>query len=76
MTVPKFERVAAAIRDEIRSGALLPGQKLPTTAELIKQHGVSYGSIRTALLVLKTEGLVEGRQGDGVYVTVKAGTNG
>jgi GntR family transcriptional regulator len=65
---PKFERVADAIRDQIRTGQLKPGEKLPSTAALIAQHGVSYGSIRSAMLVLKAEGLIEGRQGEGVYV--------
>lgn len=37
--------------------------ELPTTQELIESYGVSYGSIRTALLILKAEGLIEGRQG-------------
>ncbi|MFD0595043.1 hypothetical protein ACFQZ4_23950 [Catellatospora coxensis] len=29
---------------------------------------MSYGSVRGAMLVLKAEGLIEGRQGDGVFV--------
>jgi len=64
----KYMRVADAIRDQIRSGDLKPGDKLPSTHQLIEQHGVSYSSIRSAMLVLKAEGLVEGRQGEGVYV--------
>lgn len=68
MNTPKYERVAAAIRDQIRSGQLKPGAQLPTTQGLIKEHGVSYGSVRTALLILKAEGLIEGRQGEGVFV--------
>lgn len=68
MPVPKYERVADAIREQIRSGQLPPGAKLPTTQQLIEQYGVSYGSIRTALLILKAEGLIEGRPGEGVYV--------
>ena len=64
----KFERVAEAIREQIRSGQLKPGDKLPSTSQLEEMHGVSYGSIRSAMLVLKAEGLVEGRPGEGVYV--------
>lgn len=64
----KYERVAAAIRDQIRAGVLKPGDQLPTTQQLIDEHEVSYGSIRTALLILKAEGLIEGRPGEGVYV--------
>lgn len=64
----KYERVASAIRDQIMSGQLQPGDKLPSLAQLQQIHGVSYGSIRAAMLILKTEGLVEGRPGEGVYV--------
>ncbi|WP_229401796.1 winged helix-turn-helix domain-containing protein [Micromonospora okii] len=64
----KYERVAEAIREQIRTGELAVGDKLPSINALQAQHGVSYGSIRGAMLVLKAEGLVEGRQGEGVYV--------
>ncbi|MER7167340.1 winged helix-turn-helix domain-containing protein [Micromonospora sp. NPDC000207] len=64
----KYERVAEAIRDQIRTGELSLGDKLPSISQLQTQHNVSYGSIRGAMLVLKAEGLVEGRQGEGVYV--------
>ncbi|MFY1697748.1 MULTISPECIES: winged helix-turn-helix domain-containing protein [unclassified Solwaraspora] len=68
MSMPKYERVASAIRDQIHSGELRPGDQLPTTQRLIDHYGVSYGSVRTALLILKAEGLIEGRQGEGVFV--------
>lgn len=64
----KYERVAAAIRDQITSGRLKPGDKLPSLKQLEIEHDVSYGSIRGAMLVLKAEGLIEGRPGEGVYV--------
>jgi len=68
MPAAKYERVAEAIREQIRSGELKAGDKLPSLTQLEQIHGVSYGSIRTAMLILKTEGLIEGRAGDGVYV--------
>ncbi|HEX5541192.1 MAG TPA: winged helix-turn-helix domain-containing protein [Micromonospora sp.] len=68
MKKPKYEQVASAIREQIRAEELKPGDQLPTTQGLIKEYGVSYGSVRTALLLLKAEGLIEGRQGEGVFV--------
>jgi GntR family transcriptional regulator len=68
MPTPKYERVADAIREKIKSGQLKPGDKLPSTAQLIEQHRVSYGSLRAAILILKAERLIEGRPGEGVYV--------
>jgi GntR family transcriptional regulator len=64
----KYERLANAIRDQIKSGELKPGDKLPSISQLRDQYGISYGSVRGAMLVLKAEQLIEGRQGDGVFV--------
>lgn len=69
ITMPaKYERVAEAIRTQIRTGELQPGDKLPSISQLTDLYAVSYGSIRSAMLVLKAEGLIEGRPGEGVYV--------
>lgn len=70
---PKFEQVAEDIRQQIRSGQLAPGDRLLSTSNLIEHYRerfgrMSYGTIRDALRLLKAEGLIEGRPGDGVYV--------
>lgn len=64
----KYERLANAIREQIRSGELKPGDKLPSISQIREEYQISYGSVRGAMLVLKAEGLIEGRQGDGVFV--------
>ena len=69
MPIAKYERVANTIREQIRSGELKPGERLPSTKELQDIHTVSYGTLRTALLLLKAEKLIEGQPGEGVYVT-------
>lgn len=53
----------------IQSGQLQPGEQLPSTAHLIQRYQVSYGTVRGAMLVLKAQELIEGRQGIGVFVT-------
>lgn len=68
-SAPKYLRVADAIRERIRTGVLKPGDRLPSTKQLEAEFGVSYGSIRGAMLVLKAEGLVRGQPGEAVYVT-------
>ena len=65
----KFERIANDIREQIRTGRLKPGDRLPSIAQLKEHYGVSYGPVRAAMLVLKAEGLVRGQPGEGVYVT-------
>lgn len=64
----KYERVAEAIRQQIRSGQLKSGDPLPSTQQLQREYGVSYGTLRTALVILVGEGLIEGRPGEGRYV--------
>lgn len=65
---PAYLRVAADIRALIASGELQPGDRVPTAAQLADQYGLNVTSIRSALSVLQTEGLIERRQGSGTYV--------
>lgn len=65
---PYYERIADEIRSKIKSGELPPGAKLPSISELCRQYDVSTQVIRSAMLILRAEGLVEGHQGKGVYV--------
>ena len=56
------------LSEAINSGTLLPNARLPTEHEMIASFGVSRTVVREALAVLRAEGLVETRQGSGVYV--------
>lgn len=58
----------ARLSDAITSGSLVPNARLPTEHEMIASFGVSRTVVREALAVLRAEGLVETRQGSGVYV--------
>ena len=66
-----FEKAVDQLRDLIFQGALAPEQKLPTEQELSRQFHIGRSSIREALRVLESEGLVEVRRGSGTYVTAK-----
>ena len=67
---PKLsETVVAAIRKQLLAGEVPPGQKLPTESQLTEAFGVSRTVIREALAKLAADGLVEPRQGAGVFVT-------
>ncbi|MFF5172157.1 winged helix-turn-helix domain-containing protein [Micromonospora sp. NPDC000089] len=65
---PKWEQLADQIRSQIESGELAPGDQLPSTAQLKDQHGVSATVVRQAILVLQTQGWVQGVHGLGVFV--------
>jgi GntR family transcriptional regulator len=64
----KWEQLADHIRGQITSGELAPGDKLPSTAELCREHGVSAGVVNHVMIVLKSQGWVEGVHGVGVFV--------
>ena len=61
-------QVADALAAEIRAGRLAVGDKLPTEASLVEQFLVSRTVVREAVSRLKSLGLVDSRQGSGVYV--------
>jgi GntR family transcriptional repressor for pyruvate dehydrogenase complex len=66
---PKLaERVVSTLREQLRSGELRPGQKLPTEQQLTATFGVSRTVVREAIAALAADGLVEPRQGAGVFV--------
>lgn len=56
------------LRTAILAGNPPVGEKLPSEAQLIKTYGVSRTVIREAISTLRQEGLVEPRQGAGVFV--------
>ncbi|MEV6737187.1 FadR/GntR family transcriptional regulator [Streptomyces sp. NPDC051104] len=62
------DQVAAVLSEEIESGRLAVGDKLPTEVQLVKQLGVSRTVVREAVSRLRNAGLVEARQGLGVFV--------
>jgi hypothetical protein len=66
------ELVADGLRRRIRSRELLPGQRVPTQAELGEQYGVPRGAVRRALERLDTEGLIQ-REGQGSRAVVTTG---
>ncbi|KEQ07764.1 FadR/GntR family transcriptional regulator [Pseudorhizobium pelagicum] len=66
---PKLsEHVAASLRSQIVSGEILSGEKLPTESQLTETFGVSRTVVREAVASLAADGLVEPRQGAGIFV--------
>ncbi|MEQ9040028.1 MAG: FadR/GntR family transcriptional regulator [Silicimonas sp.] len=56
------------LRTRIAQGEFNPGDRLPSEALLSETYGVSRTVIREAIASLRADGLVEPRQGSGVYV--------
>jgi GntR family transcriptional regulator, transcriptional repressor for pyruvate dehydrogenase complex len=65
---PKLStKVAEALRGKLTGGEIRPGAQLPTETSLTREYGVSHTVIREALAALAADGLVEARQGAGVF---------
>jgi GntR family transcriptional regulator, transcriptional repressor for pyruvate dehydrogenase complex len=62
------DRLAGRLISQIGSGALQPGDRLPTEQQLAATHGVSRTVVREAMHQLKSRSLVVARQGSGVFV--------
>jgi DNA-binding FadR family transcriptional regulator len=65
---PLPDQVVSALHQQISTGALAPGTRLPTEKELSGMYGVSRAVIREAVGRLKHDGLVTSRQGSGAFV--------
>ena len=59
------QAVAETIKDWIIAQGLAPGDRLPQEPQLIEELGVSKGTVREALKVLETQGLIRTRTGPG-----------
>lgn len=62
------DRLALRLTQQIESGTLRPGDRLPTEQQLSLIHGISRTVVREAVHQLKSRALVVSRQGSGVYV--------
>ena len=62
------ERVARLLREKIDRGDFAVGTKLPAEGRMALQLGVSRTVVREAVSRLKSDGLLESRQGSGVFV--------
>ena len=62
------ELILQQIRDAILTGAVKPGDRLPSERELVNRFQVSRISVREALKSLETSGLLTIKPGSGVFV--------
>jgi GntR family transcriptional regulator len=64
----KYQQIADRLRDQVASGALKPGQRLPSEPDLVQEFSSSRNTVRLALALLTNQGLVVTRQGLGTFV--------
>lgn len=73
---PAYQQVADDLRQKMTSGELSVGTAIPSTAQMTRQYGVSSTVVRAAVSQLRTEGLLVGQPGKGVFVCAVPGTAG
>jgi GntR family transcriptional regulator, transcriptional repressor for pyruvate dehydrogenase complex len=65
------DEIARCLSEKIGSGALAPGDRLPTEAALAESFGVSRNVVREAIARLRYDGLIKTRQGSGTFVAAE-----
>ncbi len=70
--IPLYIKLASLFREKIRRGKWPTLSQLPTLPVLRDEYGVARETIRQALGVLRSEGLIDSARGRGTFVTAAA----
>lgn len=65
---PVYLQIAKELRQAILQGELKAGAPLPPEPDLVDRYGASRGTVRHAISVLRSEGLIDIEQGRGMFV--------
>ena len=66
-----YQKIVAAIRQEVLAGQLRPGERLPTVRQAAADWGCTVGTVQRAYAELAHQGLVVSRSGQGTRVVEK-----
>ena len=67
--VPAYLQLVQQVKQALQMGYLEVGDKLPTVKQVVAEVAVNANTVMKAYWQLEHEGLVEGRQGVGTFVT-------
>lgn len=67
-SVPLYIKIAEGLVSQIESGELSPGDRLPPERDLSEELGVNRMTLRRALRVLESQGLVVRKHGVGTFI--------
>src|SRR5680860_88996 len=67
-TMPLYAQLASTLRGEIESGVWARGQQLPAIDDMAERFGVARATMRQAIEVMESEGLVLRQHGKGTFV--------
>ena len=66
--LPRYQRLADHLREEIGKGAWRPGDRMPSESELAEMFAIAPGTTRQAITQLVNDGVLERFQGKGTFV--------
>ena len=64
-----YAQLGEQVRQAVRTGRLVEGDRLPTAREVAERHGVNPNTVLRAYRDLEVMGVVEVRQGAGTFVS-------
>src|SRR5680860_519221 len=67
--IPLYFQVMRSLKEQILSGRLSPGERVPSESDLTVAFGVSRVVVRQALQILEDEGLIFRVRGKGTFVS-------
>ena len=65
---PRYLAIADALADDVESGLLAPGTRLPTHRDLASRLGVTVGTVSRAYAEAERRGITQGEIGRGTFV--------
>ncbi|GAA0241476.1 GntR family transcriptional regulator [Saccharothrix mutabilis subsp. mutabilis] len=72
--LPAYLQLVRQVREALRLGWLVPGDRLPTVRDVVASSGVNANTVLKAYRELELSGLVEARQGSGTFVKAALGS--
>ena len=66
-----YQKIVAAVRQDVLTGRLHPGERLPTVRRMAAQWSCTVGTVQHAYAELARQGLVVSRAGQGTHVVEK-----
>ncbi len=66
-----YRKIAGALEDQIRSGTMKTGHKMPSLRMLHREYGISLNTAIQTYLELESKGLIVSRPQSGYYVNYK-----
>lgn len=66
--LPRYQQLRDLFAAAVAEGRWRPGEAIPPEDSLAGEHGVAVGTVRKALALLVTQGMLERRQGRGTFV--------